>query len=264
MLFYHFQATLSGIQDLLPQKNNIMMDNKKIFSKAFTASLPVLMGYSTMGMAAGILLATTIQRQDIVLWAFLSSLTSISGALQFAIVEWIDNSAPIIDVALLTLFLNIRYAMYGLSLLEKFRGISFWKKCYLIWSLTDETFALEAESSLPDKAANTRYCLTVAALDHFYWVFGVTVGALAGRFLPFSTRGIDFAMTALFLVVLTDQCREKRNLIPAVIGILSAIIGRICFSMDNMLIPAMLLMTAAFLIFRKKLEKIFSETEAAK
>lgn len=263
MLFTHFYATLSGTQRQSAQKTK-NMDNKKIFSKAFTASLPVLMGYTTMGMAAGILLAARIQRPDIVLWAFLSSLTSISGALQFAIVDWIDKSAALIDVALLTLFLNIRYAMYGLSLLDKFRGVSFWKRCYLIWSLTDETFALEAESSLPDKNANTRYCLTAAALNHLYWVFGVTFGALAGKFIPFSTRGIDFAMTALFLVVLTDQCKEKRNLIPAAIGAASAIIGRICFSTDNMLIPAMVLMAAAFLLFRKKLEKTFSEKEGMK
>ena len=238
------------------------MDKKKIFSRAFSASLPVLMGYSTMGMAAGILLSGTIQRPDIVFWAFISSLTSISGALQFAIVDWINNRIPLLDVALLTLFLNIRYAMYGLSLLEKFKGISFWKKCYLIWSLTDETYALETESKMPDKNTDIRYCLTVAALDHLYWVSGVTFGAFAGKYLPFSPRGIDFAMTALFLVVLTDQCKEKRNLIPAAIGTFSAIIGRVFFSTSGMLIPAMILMTAVFIISRKKLEKLFITPEA--
>ena len=237
------------------------MTNKRIFYQAFSASLPVLMGYTAMGMAAGILLAGKIQRPDIVFWAFLSSLTSISGALQFAIVDWISSNMPLIDVALLTLFLNIRYAMYGLSLLEKFKNIGFRRKFYLIWSLTDETFALEAESRLPDHRSDIRYCLYVAMLDHSYWVLGVTAGALAGKFLPFSTEGIDFAMTALFLVVLTDQCREKRNRIPAAIGMASAIIGRICFSLDNMLIPAMIMMTAAFIVFRKGLEKQLNATE---
>ena len=138
----------------------------RIFSKAFTASLPVLMGYTAMGMAAGILLSGTISRSDIVLWAFLSSASSISGALQFAMVDWIDNQMPLLNVALLTFFLNIRYAMYGLPLLEKFKNIGFWKKSYLIWSLTDETFALETECDFPDKKDTIRYCLTVAALDH--------------------------------------------------------------------------------------------------
>lgn len=226
---------------------------EKIFAKAFTASLPVLMGYTAMGMAAGILLAGQIDRPDIVFWAFLTSFTSISGALQFAIVDWISHRTALLDVALLTLFLNIRYAMYGLSLLEKFRGINFWKKCYLIWSLTDETFALEADSKYTGRT-DIRYCLTLAALNHSYWVFGVVCGALAGQILPFSPRGIDFAMTALFLVVLTDQCREKTNRIPALIGLLSAIAGRVLFSVENMLIPAMMIMTAIFMLCRKKLE----------
>ena len=237
------------------------MLKEKTFAKAFTASLPVLMGYTAMGMAAGLLLAGRVNRPDIALWAFFSSISSISGALQFAMVDWIVNRTALLDVALLTLFLNIRYAMYGLSLLEKFRGIGFWKKCYLIWSLTDETFALEADSRFPDKKTNTRYCLQVALLNHSYWVFGVTAGALAGKIIPFSTRGIDFAMTALFLVVLTDQCRERSNRIPAMIGMISAIAGRVFFSVDNMLIPAMILMTAAFLIFRKKLEKHLASGE---
>ena len=235
------------------------MNKKSIFSKAFTASLPVMMGYTAMGMAAGILLAGKIPRQDIVFWAFLSSFSSISGALQFAMVDWIYNGVSLWDVAMLTIFLNIRYAMYGLPLLEKFSGIKWWKKFYLIWSLTDETFALETESSLPEKKDNTRYCLMVAALDHLYWTAGVTIGALAGKFLPFSTKGIDFAMTALFLVVLTDQCREKSNRIPALIGILSAIAGRIFFPVEDMLIPAMITMTVIFVLMRKKLDPEYAK-----
>ncbi|MBO5667731.1 MAG: AzlC family ABC transporter permease [Lentisphaeria bacterium] len=237
------------------------MNRKKIISQAFSASLPVFMGYTAMGMAAGILLAGKIQRPDIVFWAFLSSLTSISGALQFAVVDWIGNHTPLLDVALLTLFLNMRYAMYGLPLLKKFKHAGFWKKSYLVWSLTDETFALEAASTITDKKADIRYCLFVAFFDHLYWVTGVTFGAVAGKFLPFSSQGIDFAMTALFLVVLTDQCREKRNRIPAVIGGLSAIAGRIFFSVDNMLIPAMVMMSAAFICLRKNLSRNFSAGE---
>ena len=224
---------------------------------AFTASLPVLMGYLAMGIAAGVLMAGTIDRPDIAFWAFLTSATTISGALQFAITGWIDTRLPIADVALLTLFLNVRYAMYGLSLLERFKNISWVKKAYLIWSLTDETYALEVECKVPSGGNPVNYCLAVAAFDHTYWVAGVTIGAVAGRFLPFSSEGISFAMTALFLVVLTDQCREKRNLIPAATGVLSALAGRVFFSADNMLIPAMVLMVTAFLLMRKKLERSF-------
>ena len=230
------------------------MERNKIFRRAFTASLPVLMGYTAMGAAAGMLLAGKVKRPDIVLWAALSSMSSISGALQFAVAEWISCRTALLDVALLTLFLNIRYAMYGLSLLEKFRPAGFLKKCYLIWSLTDETYALETAERSETPQEGISRCLTVAALNHCYWVIGVTAGAAAGQLLPFDTRGIDFAMTALFLVVLTDQCRQRRNRLPAAIGALSAAAGRIFFSVENMLIPAMVLMTAALLFCRKRLQ----------
>ena len=231
------------------------MIQSKTLRAAFVASLPVLMGYMAMGLAAGILLSSKIGRPDIAFWALITSATTISGALQFAIVDWIDKQLPVTDVILLTLFLNIRYAMHGLSLLERFRGIGWLKKSYLIWSLTDETYALEVECKVPAGGNPVNYCLAVAAFDHLYWITGVTLGALIGRLLPFSNKGIDFAMTALFLVVLTDQCRKKQNRLPALIGIAAAVAGRIFFSVNNMLIPAMIIMIVTFIIMRDKLEK---------
>jgi 4-azaleucine resistance transporter AzlC len=229
------------------------MIKSKTLRAAFVASLPVLMGYVAMGLAAGILLSSKIGRPDIAFWALITSATTISGALQFAIVDWIDKQLPVTDVILLTLFLNIRYAMYGLSLLERFRGIGWLKKSYLIWSLTDETYALEVECKVPAGGNPVNYCLAVAAFDHLYWITGVTLGALIGRLLPFSNKGIDFAMTALFIVILVDQCREKENRIPAVIGLVCAILARSVFATANMLIPSMILMFASFLLLRKYL-----------
>ena len=231
------------------------MIEKRTFKAAFTATLPVLMGYLTMGMAAGILLAGRIPRPDTVFWGFVTSATSISGALQFALVEWIVRHTSLLDVAMLTIFLNCRYAMYGLSLLERFRAANPLKKAYLVWTLTDETYALETECRCPAGGNPLDYCFAVAMLDHLYWVAGVTAGTLIGRQLPFSNKGIDFAMTALFLVILTDQCREKRNRIPAAIGALAAVAGWLIFGTDRMLIPAMALMVTAFLLGRKRLDR---------
>lgn len=226
----------------------------RLWKAAFVSSLPVLMGYTTMGMAAGILLARNGGISHAPAWGFLTSLTSISGALQFILVEWARNRTAFLAVALLTFCLNIRYAMYGLSLLERFHGIGIWRKLYLIWTLTDETYALEVENKHPDGESSLSYCLLVAALDHLYWVAGVFAGALIGAALPFQTTGIDFAMTALFLVILTDQCRDKANRLPAAIGIVSALVARLFFSTDNMIIPTMCLMLATFLICRRRLE----------
>lgn len=232
------------------------MDMKqKNWRAAFQNTLPVLMGYLTMGAAAGILLSGTLpELPGKPLWALFSSALSISGALQFIITGWIKNSTPLTDVILLTIFLNLRYAMYGLSLIDRFEGIPRWKKYYLIWTLTDETFALQcADHRKGEDSAD--YCLKVAFLDHCYWFSGVTAGAVIGSALPFSTKGIDFAMTALFIVILTDQVKSNRkNRLPAVTGAAAALLARVIFSTSNMLIPAMVLMIAVFLFFRKKFE----------
>ena len=234
-------------------------DRFVIVKRAFIDSLPVLMGYSAMGFAAGVLLSAQSGIDFAGIWAFLTSATSISGALQFMLVDWIAKRTPLLDVALLTFCLNIRYAMYGFSLIDRFRGIGFWKKFYLIWSLTDETYALETECKIPEKKKNIRYCLLLAFFDHAYWICGVTAGALAGKALPFSNQGIDFAMTALFLVILTDQCREKSNRFPAIIGGSAAVLCLLIFGAEKMLIPSMILMITVFLVCRKKLDPVRKE-----
>ena len=232
------------------------MNRKPTLKQAFVSSLPVLMGYTTMGFAAGVLLAAKSGIRLPALWAFLTSSTSISGALQFMLVDWIRTARPMLDVALLTVCLNIRYSMYGLSLIERFRGLPLPKKLYLIWSLTDETYALEVENKVPPGGDSILYCLTLAALNHCYWIAGVTAGALAGASLPFPNKGIDFAMTALFLVILTDQCRERKNRVYAAVGLLASVVCALVFGADRMLIPSMVLMLSALVVFRRPLEKL--------
>ena len=232
------------------------MNRKPTLKQAFVSSLPVLMGYTTMGFAAGVLLAAKSGVRLPALWAFLTSATSISGALQFMLVDWIRTARPMLDVALLTVCLNIRYSMYGLSLIERFRGLPLPKKLYLIWSLTDETYALEVENKVPPGGDSILYCLTLAALNHFYWILGVVAGALAGAALPFPNKGIDFAMTALFLVILTDQCRERKNRVYAVVGLAASILCALIFGAGKMLIPSIMLMLSALVVFRRPLEKL--------
>lgn len=225
-----------------------------VAKRAFVSSLPVMMGYLAMGFAAGVLLAAHSGVKFPALWGALTSATSISGALQFMIVDWIRMQTPLLQVALLTLCLNIRYAMYGLSLIGKFKNITWWKKLYLIWSLTDETYALEVAEKESTHNDSIRYCLTLAALNHLYWIIGVTAGAVAGMALPFSDKGIDFAMTALFIVILTDQCREAQNRVPAATGGIAALAAFLIFGSQNMLIPTMIIMITAFVVARPKLD----------
>ena len=239
-----------------------------IFRTAFRDSIPVLMGYSTMGFAAGVLLAV---RGDIAwapAWAAATSAAFVSGPLQYIFVDWVHTSLAIGSVLLVTLCVNFRYALYGLSLVERFKGAKLWQKAYLIGTVTDETYALQMASKFTGKAYVV-YCLFLTMLDHIYWIAGVTTGAAAGvlaqgAFSPervqVATKGIDFAMTALFLVILTDQVRERQNRMPAVVGLVAALASYLAFGRANMLVPSALAIVTAFLAFRRWLERIGNGT----
>ena len=221
---------------------------------AFLASLPVLTGYSTMGFAAGVLLALHGGLRFTSLWAGASSAILVSGPLQFLFVDWVRSGTAYADVAALVVCLNIRYSLYGLSLLDRFAAAPLPVRAYLIGTVTDETYALQVQCPYPPGPRGTRYCLLFAAFAHAYWIFGVVAGAVAGAALPFASKGIDFAMTALFLVILTDQCRERANRLPALVGAVSAIVAAVVlyfvFGSWKMLVPAMALIVAALLAIR--------------
>lgn len=225
-----------------------------ILRQAFVASLPVLTGYTTMGFAAGVLLALHGGLGFSWLWAGASSAILVSGPLQFLFVDWVRSGTAYADVAALVVCLNIRYSLYGLSLLDRFAAAPWPVRAYLIGTVTDETYALQVQCPYPPGPRSTRYCLLLAAFDHAYWIFGVVAGALAGAALPFAAKGIDFAMTALFLVILTDQCRERANRLPALVGTVSAVVAAVVlyfvFGSWKMLVPAMALIVASLLAMR--------------
>ena len=230
-----------------------------ILRQAFVASLPVLTGYSTMGFAAGVLLALHGGLSFSWLWAGASSAILVSGPLQFLFVDWVRSGTAYADVAALVVCLNIRYSLYGLSLLDRFAAAPWPVRAYMIGTVTDETYALQVQCPYPPGPRSTRYCLLLAAFDHAYWIFGVVAGAMAGAALPFAAKGIDFAMTALFLVILTDQCRDRANRLPALVGAVSAIVAAVVlyfvFGSWKMLVPAMALIVAALLLLRRQKDR---------
>ena len=233
-----------------------------IFKTAFRDSIPVLMGYSTMGFAAGVLLAVEGGIAWSPAWAAATSAAFVSGPLQYIFVDWVRTSLAIGTVLLVTLCVNFRYSLYGLSLVERFKDAKLWQKAYLIGTITDETYALQAACRLPGKAY-VGYCLLLTMLDHIYWIAGVTLGATVGvlaqgAFSPdkvqSAAKGIDFAMTALFLVILTDQVRERTNRVPAVVGFAAALASFLAFGRANMLVPSIIAIVVAFLAFRRWLD----------
>lgn len=193
-----------------------MCENRSVFRLAFVDSLPVLMGYTTMGFVAGVLLAAKGNVALAPLWAFLTGALWVTGTMSFAFVPLIAAREPFTSLALLTLMVNFRYAFYGFSMLSKWRNVPFLQKCYLILMLTDENYALEAACRINDDRNHLRYCKIISMLNHFYWISGLVVGASVVSLLGMMidpdtikgyTNGMEFAMAALFLVIFTDQIK---------------------------------------------------------
>ena len=191
-------------------------ERRAIFRRALVDSLPVLMGYTTMGFVAGVLLAA---KGDVILsplWALLTSSLWVTGTMSIAGVPEIARRASLCAFALMTLGVNFRYAFYGFSMLARWKNVPFWHKAYLVLMLTDENYALEAACSFRDPQRNLRYCTVLSALNHSYWIAGLTAGAVVvcvlghlidPETIKACTNGMEFSMTALFLVIFTDQMR---------------------------------------------------------
>ena len=192
------------------------LEAKVLFRRALVDSLPVMMGYTTMGFVAGVLLAAKGNVLLSPLWAFLTSTLWVTGTMSIAGVQPISERAPLYAFALMTLAVNFRYAFYGFSLLKRWKDVPILRKLYLILMLTDENYALEVACPIRDPKRHLRYCTMLSLLNHSYWIVGVTVGAIVVCLLGLAvdpetirryTNGMEYSMAALFIVILTDQVR---------------------------------------------------------
>lgn len=226
--------------------------NKRVLKAAFISSLPVLMGYSVMGIGFGVLLNSVANLNA--LWAALISSLTVSGAMQYAEVELLTRWHDISSVIILTILINLRYAMYGLSLIERFRGVGFWLKCYLILTLTDETFALQVENRVPPGESSLTYCFLVAVFNHCYWILGGVLGVIIGENLPYVPKGVEFTMTALFLVILTEQAQKREHHWPILIGLVVTLCSRLVVGAEHMLLVAICGILFLLIALRRKLE----------
>jgi len=192
---------------------------KNVCFEAFKVSIPVLFGYLTLGIAYGILLS-----EHYPWWlACISSLTMFAGAGQIMAVGLFAAGTPLTTILITELLLNIRHIVYGLSLITKFQGTKGWKP-YLIFGLTDETYSLLTTCEVPEGANKGTFYGLITLFDQCYWFIGSTIGAVAGTLIPYNLEGIDFALTALFIVLTIEQIRKTKDLIPPVIGALVTLI----------------------------------------
>ncbi|WP_010257610.1 AzlC family ABC transporter permease [Treponema primitia] len=201
-----------------------VQNNKGLFISAVKYSFPVLLGYLAIGIAAGLLLVDA----GYPWWlSLIMSVVMYAGAGQYIAVGLFAAGAGLLEAALVQLVVNARHIAYGLTMFKRFNAAGPYK-FYLIFALTDETFALL--SSLPedknqDPRAKSRFMFLVALLDHAYWTFGAVIGALLGTLIPFSMEGISFALTALFIVLMIEQILRVKRPKPFIISALAAILG---------------------------------------
>ena len=225
------------------------MLDRKTFSAAFPVTIPVLMGYLAIGMAFGLMLQSAGYG---VLWAFLMSLTIYAGSGQYLGVSLLAAGAPLTQVAFLTLMVNFRHLVYGLSMLEKFRGMGK-RKLYMIFSLTDETYALLSSAKAPEGIDEHDYYFAISIMNQSYWIAGSVLGAVLGAALGFDTTGVDFAMTALFLVIAVGQWRAAGSHIPALLGGVATLLSLIVVGAEDMLLPALGIIVGVLTLMRPRL-----------
>ena len=222
---------------------------KKTFSAALSATLPVMAGYLILGFGFGIIMKTN--GFSTVLAAAMS-IFIYAGSMQYVAIGLMTGGASLVTTALTTLTVNIRHLFYGISMLDKYKDAGS-AKPYLIFALTDETYSLvcgELTNIAPEE--KTRYQLWVSVLNHIYWITGSVVGAVIGDLLQFNSQGIDFALTALFLTVFTDQWLTNKNHTPAVIGLGASVLCLLVFGSEHFLIPAMIIIALALCLCKKE------------
>ena len=212
----------------------------KAFRAAFPLTIPVLTGYLFIGMAFGVMIQ---EKGYNFLWAMLMSLVIYAGSGQYLAVQFFAPGVSLLQIIFMEFMLNIRHIFYGLSLLERFSEMGR-KRLYMIFSLTDETYSLFFITKTPEGVDEDKFLFSIALLDQSYWIIGSGLGALLGSAIPFNTTGIDFAMTALFTVIMVEQWMEKRNRPSVIIGLVCGLFCLLIFGPEDFILPTMLLILA--------------------
>lgn len=232
----------------------------KALKAAFPHTIPILAGFLFLGTAYGIYMNVS----GFSFWyPMLMSLTIYGGSLEFVAVSMLLAPFAPVQTLLMTLIIQARHLFYGISMLDKFRGMG-WKKVYLIFAMCDETFSVNYTAEIPEDVDRGWFMFFVTLLNQFYWFSGATIGGLVGSLLKFDTTGLDFVMTAMFVVIFTEQWLKEKRHTTALIGLVGTLVCRVGFGADNFMIPAMICIVTCLTLFRKPIEKDYGENPSGK
>lgn len=230
------------------------MVSKKIkaaFFAAFPNTIPILAGFLFLGIAYGIYMN---QSGFKFYYPMFMSFIIFAGSVEFATVSWLLGSFDPVNIFFLTLMINARHLFYGLSMLEKY-NIPGWKKLYLIYGMCDESFSINATVDVPEDIDKGLFMFFVTMLNQIYWVAGATIGGIFGSFIPFDTKGIEFVMTALFVVIFLENWLKEKDHSASVIGLFISFICLMIFKGTNFIIPSMIIILSVLTLLRGRLQK---------
>ena len=223
----------------------------KALKSAFPYTIPVFTGFTFLGISYGVLMTVS----GFPAWCpILISLVVYGGSLQFAAVAMLLSAFAPLEVFAVALMVQARHLFYGITMIERYKNTG-WKKFFLIFGMSDETFSINCSTPVPEGIEKGKFYLAVSLLDQIYWVSGATLGGILGSFIPFNTEGLDFVMTAMFVVIFIEQWLKEKKHYTALIGVFCSVFCLLVFGAESFIIPTMVCIFAMLAFFRKPIEK---------
>lgn len=224
---------------------------KSALKAAFPRTIPIFAGFWFLGMTYGIYMNVSGFR----FWyPMLMSLTVFAGSAEFVAVNLLLGAFHPLEALAVTLMINARHLFYGLSMLDRYRGNG-WKDFYLIFGMCDESFSINYSAEIPEGIDRGWFMFSVTLLNHFYWFFGAALGGIFGSWIRFRTEGLEFVMTALFVVIFIEQWLKEKNHFSSLAGLGIGLLCLPVFGAENFMIPAMLAVLAVLTFFRSPLKR---------
>lgn len=223
---------------------------KKAFKSAFPHTIPIFAGFWFLGITYGIYMNVS----GFSFWyPMFMSMAIFAGSVEFVAVSMLLDPFNPLQAFVIAFMINARHIFYGISMLDKYKGTG-WKKFFLIFGMCDESFSINYTANIPDDVDKGWFMFFVNLLNYFYWVSGSTIGGIFGSYITFNTDGIEFVMTAMFVVIFMEQWLKEKNHTSALLGISISILSLIIFGSKNFIIPAMIMILLSLTMLRKKLE----------
>ena len=226
------------------------MIQKKALKAAFPYTLPICTGFLALGIAYGIYMNKS---GFSFIYPMLMSLFIFAGSMEIVTVSLLLSAFDPLSAFLLTIMVNARHLFYGISMLEKYKNMGI-RKWYLIFGMCDESFSINCSVTPPADVDHGWFMFFVTLLNHVYWVAGATLGGILGSYIKFSTKGIEFVLTALFVVIFLNQWDETSNHLPAIVGLLSAAVCLFLFGSGKFMIPAMIVIILVLTLLKTHTE----------